>query len=338
MERPDTTTDAASPDAASLKGRARAREDLVRGIEGRIGALQALDPGKRLAELAFFGLLYGAGAAAVYGFQDVLPARIVGVLLMGLALNALPIFIHEGLHGLLARRPPLNHFLSFLVGLPILVSAAAYRTTHTDHHRQLGRKPDYGTYRQHATRTPLVWTAYLLQLVAGSLIYIASIPFLAFRAATPWVRVLIVAEYLVIALASALFLAIVPPRVVVLYWLFPLLVLNVLTNVRGLAAHALGDPEDLYVSSRTVTSPTWVSFLFLHENYHLEHHLFPGTPGYHLPEMHALLWPRLPRALASESYLHFLVGFFKAALRRDLGPMGVVTRGHRAPVQGQGEA
>ncbi len=67
-----------------------------------------------------------------------------------------------------------------------------------------------------------------------------------------------------------------------------------------------------------------VSFLFLHENYHLEHHIFPGVPSYNLAEMHALIWNRLPEAIYSQSYSQFLLGLLKAAFRNDLKPMGVV--------------
>ena len=326
MQRPDPC-----PDDAFLLERARARKDLSAGIEDQIKALHVLDPRKRLAEFAFFGLLYGIGATSTSAFQGMLPIQLGGILLMGLALNSLPIFIHEGLHRLLSRDPRANHLLSFLVGLPILVSATAYSTTHSNHHHRLGRKPDYGTYRQHTAKPGFVWIAYFLQLLAGSLLYIALIPLLAFRASAPGSRAFIVVEYLVIALVWTLVFAFVPSTVILVYWFLPLLVLNVLTNIRGLASHALGDPEDLYISSRTVKSSGWASFLFLHENYHLEHHLFPGTPSYHLPRLHSLLWPRLPRALWSESYLHFLRDFLEAALARDLEPMGVVVPGRSTP-------
>lgn len=63
------------------------------------------------------------------------------------------------------------------------MSASAYRKTHTDHHFGFGRGMDYGTYRQHLGKPVLVWCAYLLQLLFGSVVYIALIPVLGMRGA-----------------------------------------------------------------------------------------------------------------------------------------------------------
>jgi fatty acid desaturase len=67
-----------------------------------------------------------------------------------------------------------------------------------------------------------------------------------------------------------------------------------------------------------------VEILFLNENFHLEHHLFPQVPSYNLKRVHELVWQRLPRGLYSKSYLSFLCSFFKASARADLRPCGLV--------------
>jgi fatty acid desaturase len=64
--------------------------------------------------------------------------------------------------------------------------------------------------------------------------------------------------------------------------------------------------------------------LFLNENFHLEHHLFPTAPSYNLSKLHKLIWKRLPEALYSESYFHFLYKLVKAGLKNDLAPQGIV--------------
>ncbi len=184
---------------------------------------------------------------------------------MGLAMNTLGILIHDGLHGLLAKSKPMNHVWSVLCGLPLLVSASAYRKTRTDHHFEFGRAMDYGTYRYW-----LVQTFSAEQLIT--------------------------------------------------LWLAPSLVMMALTNVRGLASHALGDLEDIYLSSRTVQSNRLVRFLFLDGKHHLEHHLFPQVPSYHLARVHRLVWRRLPRALYAPSYTRFLLEFFCAMGRMRLAP------------------
>lgn len=313
MERPRV------PESNRIRAQQRrATRETTRGIEGEIEQLHRLDGGKRVREFSFFATLYAVGVAVALRGEGPLPV-LLAVLLMGLALNSLPIFLHEGLHGLLAGNARVNHALSFLVGLPILVSATAYQTTHNHHHYELGRKLDYGTYRQHMNAPGLVWLAYSIQLVMGSVMYMIFIPILGLRAASTRSRMMIVAEYAVISTAAVIVIAVVPRRHLLLFWVYPMLVLNVLTNVRGLASHALGDVENIYLSSRTVKCSRLTSRLFLQENYHLEHHLFPTMPSYHLPRAHRLIWNRLPEALYSASYLDFLRTFFRSGFRYVMG-------------------
>lgn len=319
MEKPHI-----SKDNRVLIERTHANKEISKGIETQVNQLLVLDARKRTREFLFFGCLYIVGALLVSLSNVILPLTLIGILFMGVALNSLAIFIHEGLHGLLANRWRLNHLLSFLVGLPTMVSATAYYTTHLNHHYELGRKLDYGTYRQHTRKPFFVWVAYLLQLTLGSFIYISLIPFLGFKSASTKSRLFIIAEYAVIITAFSLFFVYVPTNLVLFYWFYPMLIMNVLTNVRGIASHALGDQENIYLSSRTVKSSKLVSLLFLNENYHLEHHIFPRTPSYNLPAMHALIWNRLPEAIYAESYGRFLFSLLKASLKQDLNPMGVV--------------
>jgi len=319
MEKPHI-----SKDNRVLIERTLANKEISKGIETQVNQLLVLNSGKRTREFLFFGCLYVTGGLIVFFSNNILLLTLIGILFMGVALNSLAIFIHEGLHGLLASRWRLNHLLSFLVGLPTMVSATAYYTTHLNHHYELGRKLDYGTYRQHTRKPFFVWVAYLLQLTLGSFIYISLIPFLGFSSASTKSRLFIIAEYIVIITVFTLFFVYVPTNLVLLYWFYPMLIMNVLTNIRGIASHALGNQENIYLSSRTVESSKLVSLLFLNENYHLEHHIFPRTPSYNLPAMHALIWNRLPEAIYAESYGHFLFNLLKAAIKQDLNPMGVV--------------
>ncbi len=319
MEKPNI-----SKDNRILTEQAEAHKEISKGIEDQISQLYILSTSKRAREFLFFTCLYAIGALTMLFSNTVWIIMLVGIVLMGIALNSLAIFIHEGLHGLLAKNTHTNHLLSFLVGLPILISATAYYTTHVNHHYELGRKLDYGTYKQHTRRPSLVWIAYLLQLTLGSIIYILFIPFLGFWSASRTSRAFILLEYFVIVTVFILFVTNVPATIILFYWFYPLLVMNILTNIRGIASHALGDQENIYLSSRTVKGSELISILFLNENYHLEHHIFPRTPSYNLPKMHTLIWNRLPQAIYSKSYAHFLFGLMKAAFKKDLRPMGVV--------------
>lgn len=294
------------------------------GIEPEIEACHRISHRRRVAEVAPFVGLYLAGAWLATQAGDAWWGIAAGVLIMGVAMNTLGILIHDGLHGLLAKSKTMNHVWSVLCGLPLLVSASAYRKTHTDHHFEFGRAMDYGTYRQHLNRPGLVWGAYLLQLVFGSVLYILLIPVLGMRRASARVRAMIVVEMLLIAGCAYWLVRTFSAEQLMTFWLAPSLVMMALTNVRGLASHALGDLEDIYLSSRTVQSNRLVRFLFLDENHHLEHHLFPQVPSYHLARVHRLVWRRLPRALYAPSYTRFLLEFFRAMARMSLAPLGAL--------------
>lgn len=294
------------------------------GIEAEIEECHRISNAKRIAEVLPFVGLYLAGAWLTAWGGGSWWVLLAGVAVMGLALNTLGILIHEGLHGLLAKSSTANHFWSFLCGVPLLVSASAYRKTHTDHHFEFGRRMDYGTYRQHLGKPVLVWGAYLLQLFFGSVLYILLIPILGMRGASAKVRVRIVIEMALIVGFVAWLVQTFSAQNLLMYWIGPSVVMMALTNIRGLASHALGDPEDIYLSSRTVRSNPLVRFLFLHENYHLEHHLFPQVPSYYLGRAHRLVWNRLPRALYSPSYGDFLLGFFRSLCKLSLAPLGAV--------------
>ncbi len=306
------------PTKRDLAEMAKAGQEISKGIEEEISSLHQLDARKRAGEFFLFFSLYALGAALVpflSGGWYVIP-----LILMALCLNSLGILLHEGLHGILAQDRTRNHLLSFMVGLPLMMSASAYRATHQDHHIDLGRGKDYGTYAQHVHSTKYVWIAYYLQLFFGSFLYVALIPFLGFHTSNARVRRIIVLELLIIATVFVLMFQWISWSGIARYWFYPILLTNVLTNIRGLASHALGDVEDVYLCSRTVYCSPVVEFIFLHENYHLEHHLFPQVPSYHLRELHHLIRHKLPRALESTSYATFLFEFLKAGLTLDVTP------------------
>ncbi|MGK0187632.1 MAG: fatty acid desaturase [Verrucomicrobiales bacterium] len=181
----------------------------------------------------------------------------------------------------------------------------------------------------------LIWVAYFVQLIAGSILYVLLVPFYAWKFGSRKSRLAMALEYVLLACVCGAFFSLASSDVVLTFWFYPLVVMNVLTNVRGIASHAIGDVENVYLSSRTISCSRWTAWLLMHENYHLEHHLFPKVPSYFLPKLHRLIWCRLPQAAFSRSYLHFLINFFKAALERDLRPMGVVHPIAKASEEGQ---
>lgn len=81
-----------------------------------------------------------------------------------------------------------------------------------------------------------------------------------------------------------------------LFWVLPALtVLQVFLRLRAVFEHAApSDKNSVLQAARTNVGPRWLLWLFFphHVNYHIEHHLYPGIPHYHLPKAHALLRSR----------------------------------------------
>jgi fatty acid desaturase len=82
------------------------------------------------------------------------------------------------------------------------------------------------------------------------------------------------------------------------FWVLPLLtVLQPILRLRAICEHgAVSDLSSPLTAARSNNTRgrwlNWLSRFFLfphHVNYHLEHHLYPAVPHYHLPRLHALL-------------------------------------------------
>lgn len=300
-----------------------AKKELSDGHEEEIRALHRLNPQARLAQFAMFLVLY-AGGTVVAATTTASWWQLFAVLLMGFAFNLLGLFIHEGLHGLLAEGKRNNYLITLATGIPILMSPSAYRLTHAFHHVELGKDRDFGTYKQHTRRPFVVWLCYYAQLLAGSLIYMLVIPFLSVRMAPPAVRRVIIREFLILWSVAGTVIWLLPAQSLLLYWFWPLVVMNFMTNLRGLASHCLCDPSDPLLASRVLRSNRLMHLLLLNEHLHLHHHLFPNIPSYNLPKLDALIRHKISRATFAESYSQFLYSFVRATLARDLRPLAAM--------------
>src|SRR4051812_22170808 len=114
------------PDAVPLSAQ-QARAMVLAGNEDRVACLRAFRPGKRLAELAAFLSLWAAGAGLTLAAHRLLPPGwprtalyLPGLLLSAVAINALVLLLHEGMHHTLFADRFWNRWASVLLGLPVL--------------------------------------------------------------------------------------------------------------------------------------------------------------------------------------------------------------------------
>jgi fatty acid desaturase len=102
-----------------------------------------------------------------------------------------------------------------------------------------------------------------------------------------------------------------------------MLLINFMVNVRGMSQHTLlTECADEVRGTRSILTSRIVSFFMCNENLHLEHHLYPGVPWYHLPRVHAELRDELSARGAPYigSYTAFVREFVWRSLKRS--PLG----------------
>jgi fatty acid desaturase len=68
--------------------------------------------------------------------------RVLGIIVIGLCIQAMAILMHEALHGNLFRRQRLDGWIGFLLAVPAFFSMAAYRVAHLNHHRNTRTEKD----------------------------------------------------------------------------------------------------------------------------------------------------------------------------------------------------
>jgi fatty acid desaturase len=277
--------------------------------------------------LIFFVGLWLGGLSFIHaGAGHGLIIHGLGVLMAVLSLNAFVLLLHEGMHNTLSGRRTVNDLLAALLGSTVGISYTAYKIMHLRHHEYLGDERDPDDYYNYTTSRRLVWLLHGVRLVAGSLLYLFLIPFHAKRHASTKDIFRMAGEYAFIFAVYASAIKLVGLYPFLVFHGLPLLIVGWLVNMRGFTQHGLAVAHDPLLASRSVHAHPVVAFLLLNENYHLEHHLFPEIPSYHLGTLHNLLWPRLPRAVKNDSYSQFLLASLKAAPSMDETPIGLVEK------------
>jgi fatty acid desaturase len=291
-----------------------------------LAELHALD-GRHWRRLASFIALYVVAAAGALLIAQDPPGGPVGYLLClpfylvaAAALHGISLFVHEGVHGTLSRRAWLNHVVSVLCAMPVLQSFAAYRVLHLRHHSCLGKEGDPDHYPNYTRWTWLQFTMYWGRLILGYPVYITAIPILGFLQGSRTDRIYIGLEAAVLAAVVVGVLVSPLPWALLLHaWLIPMLLINTMVNIRGMSQHTLLEHcTDTILGTRSILTNPVTRYFVCNENYHLEHHLYPGVPWYQLPQLHRALSDDL-RARGAPfiaSYLAFVRDFVVGSWRR----------------------
>ncbi len=278
-----------------------------------------------IASAAGFALWAGAGLGAgawpsAASAMGALFAALVAVVVIGVAQHGLFILAHEAAHYRLFRQRGLNDVVGRMVGMAGGVSMCTYRVTHRLHHNHLytAEDPDTAIHGGYPRGVKYLWKK-LAQDVVGlnafkTYAYFFGAPALnavTNRAARPLDdtsstlrstartdRWFVVAFHVTAPLLCGLVWGWQGAAWYFVLWALPLLtVLQPVLRLRAICEHgATTDFSSPLTAART--NRTWGSagnwlgraLLFPHHvNYHLEHHLYPAVPHYHLPQLHRLL-------------------------------------------------
>ncbi len=244
--------------------------------------------------IALFVGLYLLGTVSALSGSGL--ACVPGWLLAAASLHGISLFTHEAVHGTLAANPFWNRVLGALCAFPVLQNCSAYRVLHLRHHQHLGDDGDPDHYANYTRWPALIFLMNWGRLLIGYPAYITAIPILGYRQGSSRDRAAIVAEVLGLAMLALGVWWVVPHRWLLHGWLMPMLMVNTMVNIRGMSQHTLlPHSDDEVLGTRTILTNRVVRFFMCNENFHLEHHLYPGIPWYHLPQVHDELGPELRR-------------------------------------------
>jgi len=312
----------------------------------QLGALTALDPWRSSAAvLQTLGLLALGVGVALWAWPSpwvIAPC----VLLICTRQQALFVLAHEAAHYRLYRTRWLNDAVGRLMGTLAGISMCTYRVTHRLHHNHLYGKQDpdialnggYPRGAAYLVRKLLIdltgWTApktYAYFFGAPAInreVETALRPLndtsASLRQAARRDRWGVAGFHVAAPIAAAWFGGWTGLAQYLVLWLLPLAtLLQAVLRLRAVAEHGApsGYDSPLHAARTNLPGPGplgWLVHQALfphHVNYHVEHHLYPAVPHYHLPALHALL--REQGALAGAE-----VRRFPETLARVFAPRG----------------
>ena len=262
------------------------RNEITPNKKQAIRNLHKLDKRWNLIILMHYAIWLAAGYCAVRSHY--LVSDIALYLIGGLSLSTLSVLGHESSHNLFTRNATIDRWLGFFCGIPVLFSMAGYRVVHPLHHKFLHTESDPDDIENVSSSPALLRIVYILTFIAGVYLYLIMVPLNALRKGNRNERMGVIFEGLAMTLICGAFWMLLPHRIMLKGWLFPLLVAGQFANLRGIAEHGMTSGGNELTDTRTVTTHPALAFMMCNINYHLEHHLYPGVPWYNLPKVHDL--------------------------------------------------
>jgi fatty acid desaturase len=214
--------------------------------------------------------------------------------------------VHELCHGSPFRTRWMNEVSFFITGWMMQMEPVAARWGHAGHHTYTHfNRGD----SELALANPLTWGSFLLQLTGIGAVhrYIAEILMLCAGKQVERIKGVIPEQEMGLAQRNAClmtlgYIAVIVCSLVTASWLpvllliFPRIVGGPFVGLFRVTQHAglAMDVQDHRQTTRTFYTNPVFEFLYFNMNYHVEHHMYPLVPFYHLKALHLEIKDQLP--------------------------------------------
>ncbi len=245
---------------------------------------------------------------------------LLSVLVIGVALHGLFILSHEAAHYRMFTNRTANDLAGRVIGMLGGVSMCTYRVTHRLHHNNLygPQDPDTAIHGGYPRGKAYLWRKLALDLVGWNAwktyAYFFGAPAInadtggkvnplndtspQLRASARQDRLIVIGFHIAAPLVALALGGLKGLAMYAVLWMLPLVtVLQPILRLRAICEHgAVTDLSSPLTAARSNNTTgklgNWLLRMVLfphHVNYHLEHHLYPAVPHYHLPRLHQLL-------------------------------------------------
>ena len=227
---------------------------------------------------------------------------IPAIILLGGRQLGLAVLMHETAHHSLFADRRLNLIVGqWLCAAPILADHRSYSKTHRWHHERVGREgdPDFEVYGRYPMDRSLLLGKVVRDLTGVTFLRMMALlwngGYNSFTGmAKGWDSGIWFRSAVVHIIMFAVLVRIGAGLGVVAWWLAFCSTYMLFARIRVIAEHAVTrrlDAVDPRLNTRTTYAGMLERFTVAPNfvNYHLDHHILPKVPAYHLPEFHRYL-------------------------------------------------
>ena len=232
------------------------------------------------------------------------------IMVIGGRMHGLAVLMHDASHYRFLKSKKWNDAITnYLSMYPLFISIEDYRWSHLAHHNKLNtlEDPDWkAKIGRDAFAFPMKKKDFLMRIGSYLFIYqgVLDLVWIFKRFGSKNKKAERI-TYIILMFAAITFFGVW--KEYILLWVVPYLTFfSMFLYIRSVAEHFGGlDYNNLLGSSRTIKVSFWESFFLSphNVNYHLDHHLYPAVPFYHLDELNRRL--ELNSGYKNESHITY---------------------------------